>query len=180
MFLFLFCFFVFCCCFLFFYFLGIVVFMVFCLSFGFSFIDLFLVCLYPGLLMCLICGCLLLHYSFIFVVAANGREGCALSSFCVVVFLLFFPRGKGDFILHVSGVRDSSSAGQGLTYVSILEAYISFEGGCKGLSVSKNHYLLLYISQLHFYYLFVIFTCSSRLCLYMCLSLCVCLCTNVW
>ena len=51
----------------------------------------------------------------------------------------------------MGGVRDSSSTGQSLTYVSILEAYISFEGGWKGLGVSKNDYLLLYISQLYFY-----------------------------
>ena len=53
-------------------------------------------------------------YSFIFVVAASGREGCVLSSFCVS-FLLSFCRGKGYFILRVGGVRDSSSAGQSLT-----------------------------------------------------------------
>ena len=76
-----------------------------------------------------------------------------LSSFCVFFFflLLFFPRWKGYFILHVGGVMDSSSAGHSLIYVSILEAYIGLEGGCKGLAVSKNHYLLLYISQLYFY-----------------------------
>ena len=75
--------------------------------------------------------------SFLFVVAASGTEGCVLSSFCVVFFFkLFFPRGGSYFILNVSGVRDS---------------YISFEGGCKGLAVNKNHYLLLYISQLYFY-----------------------------
>ena len=52
---------------------------------------------------------------------------CLLSSFCVVVFLLlFFLRGKGYFNLYVGGVRDSFSAGQSMTYVSILEAYISF------------------------------------------------------
>ena len=90
-------------------------------------------------------------YSFIFVITAGGKEGGVLSSFCVVVFLIFFPRWKGYFILHVGGVRDRSSAGQSLTYVSILEAYISFEGECKGLPVIKNHYLLLYISQLYFY-----------------------------
>ena len=47
----------------------------------------------------------------------------------------------------------SSSAGQTLTYVSILEAYISFEWRVQGsgcLAVSKNH-LLLYIPQLYFY-----------------------------
>ena len=34
---------------------------------------------------------------------------------CVVFILLFFPRGKDYFILHVVEVRDSSSAGQSLT-----------------------------------------------------------------
>ena len=68
-------------------------------------------------------------------------------------FLLpIFPRRKGYFILHAGEVMDSSSAGQSLTYVSILEAYIILlRGGCKGLAVSKNHYLLLYICQLYFY-----------------------------
>ena len=46
----------------------------------------------------------------------------------VLFFLLLFPRGKGYFILHVRGMMDSSSVGQCLTYVSILEAYISLEG----------------------------------------------------
>ena len=96
-------------------------------------------------------------YSFIFVVAASGgAEGCVLLCilctdlcvlfpFALMFFSLFFPRGKGYFILHFGRVRDSSSAGQSLTFVSILEAYISFEGGCEGVAVSKN-YLLLYIS----------------------------------
>ena len=46
----------------------------------------------------------------------------------------------------MGGVRDSSSAGESLTCASILEAYNSFERGCEGLAVSKNHYLLLYIT----------------------------------
>ena len=74
-----------------------------------------------------------------------------LVPFVLLFFLLFFPWGKGCFILHVDGVRHSSSAGQSLIYVSILEAYISFEGWCEGLAVSKNYYLLLYISQIYFY-----------------------------
>ena len=53
--------------------------------------------------------------------------------------LFFFPRWEGYFILHVGGVRDSSSSGQSLTYVSILEAYDYFEGGCKGLAVSRSY-----------------------------------------
>ena len=55
---------------------------------------------------------------------------------CVCFFwgflLLFFPRRKGYFILHVGEVMDSSSTGQSLKYVSILEAYISFEGRVQG------------------------------------------------
>ena len=79
---------------------------------------------------------------------------------CVYFFLLrccffhfSFLGGKVTlyFILYFGGVRDSSSAGQSLTFVSILEACISFEGGCEGVAVSKNHYLLLYISQIYFY-----------------------------
>ena len=72
----------------------------------------------------------------------------------LLFLLLFFPRRKVYFILHVGGVRDSSSAGQSLTYVSILEAQIRFEGGCEGLPVSKNHYLLLYLS------LFLLIICN--------------------
>ena len=59
--------------------------------------------------------------------------------------LLSFPRRKDYFILHMGGVMDSSSPDQGLTYVCIIEAYISFEEGCNGVAVNKNHYLILYI-----------------------------------
>ena len=78
----------------------------------------------------------------------------------LVPFVLFFfycyfsfLGGKVNFSLHVGGVMVSSSAGQTLTYVSILEVYISFEWRVQGsgcLAVSKNH-LLLYIPQLYFY-----------------------------
>ena len=44
-------------------------------------------------------------------------------------FLLFFSRGKGSFNSLVGRLRDSSSAGQGMTYVSVLEAYNRFVGG---------------------------------------------------
>ena len=52
-------------------------------------------------------------------------------------------------------VRDSSSAGQSFTFVSILESYIiSFEGGCKGLAVNKNHfYYCIYPSYIFTNYL---------------------------
>ena len=54
------------------------------------------------------------------------------SSFCVFFLLLFFPRRKGYFILRVGEVKDSCSAGQSLTYISILEACVSFEGRVQG------------------------------------------------
>ena len=119
------------------FFVCVLVFYLFIYSFIYFLFASFLICLCVSYVI----ACFF-SYSFIFVVPASGRDGSVLSSFCVV-FLLFFPRGKGYFILHVGGVRDSSSAGQSLTYVSILEAYISFKGECNGLAVSKNHYLLL-------------------------------------
>ena len=81
-------------CFLLFFFslfLGIVVFCLF--VFGFLFIYLFFI--------------------YFFIVAANGREGCVLSSFCA--FFFYFCRGRGYFIVCVGGVSDSSSAGPSLT-----------------------------------------------------------------
>ena len=51
-------------------------------------------------------------------------------------FLLLFPRGKGYF--NLLEVRDSSSTVPSMTYVSILEAYNSFDGGCEGLGISKK------------------------------------------
>ena len=58
---------------------------------------------------------LLLSLFIFFVVAASGREGCVLGSFCLFFFLLSFCRGEGYFILRVGGVRDSSSTGESLT-----------------------------------------------------------------
>ena len=45
--------------------------------------------------------------------------------------------------------RDSSPAGHGMTYVSVLGAFNSFVGGWI-LDVIKNH-LLLYISRIYFF-----------------------------
>ena len=64
--------------------------------FAYFWFAYFLVCL----CVCYVTACFF-SYSFIFVVASSGREGCVLSSFCVVLFLLSFPWGKGYFILHV-------------------------------------------------------------------------------
>ena len=83
---------------------------------------------------CYVIACFF-SYWFIFVVTAGGK-GVYFVPFVLLFFLLFFSSEKGYFILHLGGVRDSLSAGQSLTYVSILEAYISFQGGCKGLAVS--------------------------------------------
>ena len=49
----------------------------------------------------------------------------------------------------------------GLTYVSILESYTSFGEGQASLCVSKKSFIIVYIQNI-----FIIFTCSSRLCLY--------------
>ena len=61
----------------------------------------------------------------------------------VLFFFFYFSFLGGKVILHVGGVRDSSSSGQSLTYISILEASINFEGGCKGLAVIRRYNLLL-------------------------------------
>ena len=97
----------------------------------------------------------LLIYLFSFEVAASG----SFVLFCFF-FSLFFPRGKSYFNLLVGGLRDSSTAGQIMTYV--LEAFISFGAGWKGLGVSKEP-ILFYISKtfflqfLKFFYMFFTF-----------------------
>ena len=48
-------------------------------------------------------------------------------------------------------VRNSSSAGQSMTYVSILEAYNSFVGGWESLDVSKKSFIIVYIPNIFFY-----------------------------
>ena len=71
-------------------------------------------------------------FQLFFLIATSGREGFVFSSFCLicfVYFLLFFSRGKGYFNSLVSRVRDSSSAGQRMTYVSVFGAYNNFMGG---------------------------------------------------
>ena len=46
-------------------------------------------------------------------------------------------------------MRDSSSAGQSVTYVSVLETYISFGGGWESLGVSKKAlFIIVYISNI--------------------------------
>ena len=69
------------------------------------FISYFLVCLYY---VCYVFVCFF-SYLFIFVVAATEREVWVLSFYCIV-----------SFYLLVGGVRGLSSAGQSVTYISIL------------------------------------------------------------
>ena len=58
-----------------------------------------------------------------------GGRGLYLVSFVFSFFLFFFCRGKSYFNSLVDRVRDSSSTGQSMTYVSVLGAYNSFVGG---------------------------------------------------
>ena len=48
-------------------------------------------------------------------------------------------------------VRDSSSAGHSMTYVSISEAYNSFVGGWESLNVSKKSFIIVYIPNIFLY-----------------------------
>ena len=59
----------------------------------------------------------------------GGRGLCLVPFALLVCFLLFFCRGKGYFNSLVGRVRDSSSTGQSMTYVSVLGVYNSFVGG---------------------------------------------------
>ena len=105
-----------------------------------------------------------------FQIAVSGREGLVLSSFCLSFFLLFFARGNGYFNSLVGWVKDSSSAGQSMTYVSVLGAYSSFVG----FGWIKNH-LLLYISRMYFFTIYLQFLHV----LYVCTCICLCLCVFV-
>ena len=70
-------------------------------------------------------------------------------SFCLVCFF-FFSRWKGYFNFLVGRVNDSCSAGQSMSYVSILEAYNSFVGRWEGLDVSKKSFIIAYIPNKFF------------------------------
>ena len=113
----------------------------------------FLVCLFVSWFPYVSVICFLVSLvSYFFVIAASGREGLALSSFCLVsFFLLFFSRGKGYFNFLMGRVRNSSSAGQSMIYVSILEAYNSFVGRWESLDVSKKSFIIVYIPNIFFY-----------------------------
>ena len=66
-------------------------------------------------------------FQLFFIIAASGREGFVLSSFCLL---------QGEWLFFnslVFRVKDSSSAGQSMTYASFLGAYNSFVGGWEDL-----------------------------------------------
>ena len=93
-----------------------------CFVFFFVF---FLVCLFPVFLLCLLC--VSLFFQLFFLIAASGREGFVLSSFCLL---------QGEWLFFnslVFRVKDSSSAGQSMTYASFLGAYNIFVGGWEDL-----------------------------------------------
>ena len=81
-----------------------------------------------------------------------GGRGLYLVPFALFLFLFFyFSRGKVYFNSLVGRLRDSSSAGQGMTYVSVLEAYNRFLWECgRILDVSKKSFIV-YIPNIFFY-----------------------------
>ena len=79
----------------------LVCFFLICVLVCYLFIQLFLVCLYSGLVMCLlyIIACFF-NFSFIYIVATIGREGCVPSPFWVVFgFFCYFTFAGGKVIL---------------------------------------------------------------------------------
>ena len=70
--------------------------------------------------MCLLVS--LVIYLFLQLLLFGGRGDYLVSFVLFFFFFLFFTflcRGKGYFNLLVGGVRDSSSAGQSMTYIYI-------------------------------------------------------------
>ena len=105
-----------------------------------------------------------------FQIAVSGREGFSTQFLLSFFFLLFFSRRNGYFNSLVGWVKDSSSAGQSMTYVSVLGAYSSFVG----FGWIKN-YLLLYLSRMYFFTNYLQFLHV----LYVCTCICLCLCVFV-
>ena len=74
-----------------------------------------------------------------------------LVPFALFLFLLFFCREKGYFNSLVGRVKDSSSAGQSMTYVSVLGTLVLWEGvSLRILGASKKSFIIAYI--LNFFY----------------------------
>ena len=94
-----------------------------------------------GLFVCLFFFCFLLLFFFVCLFVSWFPFVC---SSCLVCFF-FFSRGKGYFNFLVGRVNDACSAGQSMSYVSILEAYNSFVGRWQGMDVSKKSFVIVYI-----------------------------------
>ena len=116
--------------------------------FYFSFFFFFFFC-FVGLFFFLVC--FYVFYVFhcflvilvIFLIAASGREGFVLCSFCVL---------QGEWLFFnsvVFRVRDLSSAGQSMTYAFGGVIIVLWAGG-RILNVIKN-VLFLYISRMYFF-----------------------------
>ena len=177
--LFFFCCFFCSCCFL----LLLLLFYFFCVV-----VFSYLVCLYYFILLFhfillyfwFVCFLVSLYVSYEFpcffsclVVFSNccQRKGRVSTQFLLsFFFLLFFSRRNGYFNSLVGWVKDSSSAGQSMTYVSVLGAYSSFVG----FGWIKN-YLLLYLSRMYFFTNYLQFLHV----LYVCTCICLCLCVFV-
>ena len=134
--------------------------------------------------MCLLVS--LVVYLFLFLMLV-GERGEYLVSIVLLLFFLFFfaflSLENRLFYLLVDRVRDSSSAGQSVTYIFILEANNRFEGGGEGLGVIRKWiFIIVYISNI-FSLIFCNFYMFFRFVL-VCMLVFVCLlvhkCILVW
>ena len=85
-----------------------------------------------------------------------------------------FCRGNGYFNFLVGRLRDSSSAGQSMTYVSFLGLIIVLWEDGRILNVSKQSCIIVYIPNL----CFLLIICNFYV-FFMFLLVCVCLCVFV-
>ena len=73
----------------------------------------------------------------------------------------------------VGGVRNSSCAGQSMTYVFISEAYISYGGGWEGLGVSKELlFIMVYISNIFLLIFYNFYMCFTSVLVHVSVFLC--------
>ena len=87
------------------------------------------VCFLVSLYVCYEFPCFFSCFACFFKLLLAGGKDLYLVPFVFFFFWLFFSRGKGCSNSLVDRVRNSSSAGQSMTYFSVLEAYSSFVGG---------------------------------------------------
>ena len=100
----------------------------FILLFHFILLYFLFVCFLVSLYVSYEFPCLFSCFGCFFKLLLVGRRGLYLVPFVFFFFWLFFSRGKGYFNSLVVRVRNSSSAGQSMTYISVLGAYSSFTG----------------------------------------------------